>query len=241
MRSFLKKNLLAIFVCLAATFAIASATTITRPYSAADYAGGTKAVGTKVNAEFQSIVDWINGGNISSTNIATSGVATTNIASFSVTSAKIDAGAVSLSKLAASSISVTSSSSAYSITSATPATITNLSTTFTASGRPIRVSLEPVPSHYISGGNQTYGSYIQPSGTAGDQNAIFFVRDASTAAHFPLKTAISGANTPRYPCSVADYTETGLISGVTYTYYAKASADAGTLSVINCRLVVREW
>ncbi len=254
MRDFLKKNLLAILVCLFAAFTYASASTITRPYSAADYAGGTKAVGAKVNAEFASIVSWLNGGNIGSDNIATGGVATANIASFAVTTAKLNGGAVTLDKLEAAHIYVTSSSSvSQAAAQPTPAVITNLSTTFTATGRPVNVSLEAYPAPYILNGVTTYGSGVTAiaDGTIGASGAIFFVRDSSTTAHFPILNFVSsgiavGAPTYTaipYQCADFHYTEIGLTSGVSYTFSAKASSVNGSSSVIvlNCRLVVREW
>jgi len=57
----------------------ANATTIVRPYGASDYAGGAKAVGSKVDSEFDTIVNWLNGGNIASGNIAAFGVLKTNL------------------------------------------------------------------------------------------------------------------------------------------------------------------
>lgn len=248
MRNFLKNNALAILVCLVTVGTFASATTITRPYGASDYAGGTKAVGTKVNAEFASIVAWLNGGNISSENIATSGVATSNIASFAVTTAKIANQNVTFAKLEAPKISVTSSSSAYVLAeSPTPATVTNLSTTFTASGRPITVALEPVPSSYQLEGVTYYDGYVSGSNNAAT-SALFFVRDGSTTAHFYLRPiTVTGPlyDYRVYPCSSFRYTETALVQGEEYTFAVKVStgvaAGDDAAFVYNCRLVVREW
>jgi len=241
--NFFKHNLLSILVCLSLCAAYASATTLTRPYGSTDYAGGQKAVGSKVNTEFDTIVNWLNGGNISSTYIATGGIATANIASFAITNAK----------LATSTLTVTSSSSVYTTTSNVPATVTNLSTTYTSTGRPLAISLEAYPGTYVLGGVNTYASGVLPisSGTNASAGSLFFVKDSSTTAHFPLfnmltSGVVGGAtayNAIPYQCADFKYTETGLTSGVTYTFELKASAYSGSsdgVSVINCRLVVRE-
>lgn len=251
MRKILQKSLLWLIPLLVAIYTYAAlATTITRPYSSSDYAGGTKAVGAKVNAEFQNIVSWLNGGNISSDNIATSGVATANIASFAVTTAKILDANVTLAKLESSHISVTSSSSLYQTLSEVPATVTNLSTTFTPSGRPITVALEPVAATYQNGGITRYDGFVSGGNIAsGNGNdAIFFVRDSSTTAHWQfLPVSLGGGAWARqtYPCAAFRYTETGLTSGVSYTFALKASTglsgSVSTVTVANCRLVVREW
>lgn len=242
MRNFLKNNALAILVCLAAMGTFASATTITRPYGASDYAGGTKAVGAKVNAEFASIVAWLNSGNIDSTNIATSGVATANIQALAVTTAKIANLSVTPGKLEAANIKVTSSSSLYTLTNTvTPATVTNLSTTFTPSGlRPLSIRLENNVGNYVFSGNSIPSGLIEVAGagalTVG--NNLFFVKDGSTTVHFPIALT-SGT---RVPCSMFNYTEFSPSAG-TYTYALKASngntSDTG-ISVVNCRLVVEE-
>lgn len=210
--------------------------TITRPYSSADYAGGQKAVGAKVNAEFQSIVDWLNGGNIGPTNIATQGVATSNLADGSVTLAKM-AGAC------CGYPTVTNSSSAFSSSTnagVTPVTVSNLSTTFTSHGRAIYVGLEPNLSTYLLNNNQTFGSYIAVvGGSNGVFSNLFFVRNTSTTAHFNITTF---SNNTGYTCSDFHYTEDALAAG-TYTFSVKVSSYANlasSIAVFNCRLVVRE-
>lgn len=241
MRNFLKNNALAILVCLFAVATVGSATTITRPYGSSDYAGGTKAVGSKVNAEFANIVAWINGGNISSDNIATAGVATANLASFVVTEAKIAAYAVTPGKLSVRNLKITSSSSLFTLSNTvTPATITNLSTTIVASGlRPLSVRLENNPGTYVSSGVNREAGGVETVGanalTVGSN--IFFVRDSTTTAHWPI--ALTAGS--RVPCNFS-YTET-TPPAATYTFTVKASngdASATGLAIFNCRLVVEE-
>lgn len=236
MRNFLKHNLLSILVCLSVMTVISSATTLTRPYGASDYAGGTKAVGSKVNAEFANIVSWLNNGNIATDNIATGGVATANIASLAVTTAKINNGAVTKAKLDTANLKVTGSSSVYALTGTlVPATITNLSTTFVSNGRPVSVRMEPNPGSYLNSGATLITSFVSTDTAGGN---IFFLRDSSTTAHFNITI-----DHESHPCSMFSYTELLLTSGNTYTFTAKASLTAvlnGTVNVVNCRLVVEE-
>lgn len=233
MRNFLKHNFLVIGMLLCGFAAFSLANTITRPYGSSDYAGGQKAVGAKVNAEFQSIVDWLNGGNIGSTNIATGGVATANLADGSVTIAKM-AGACCGYPV------ITASSSAFSMTGTVPVTVSNLSTTITTNGRAVRVALEPAPGTYLLNNAQVYGSYVAVIGGAnGTFSNIFFVNNGATTAVFNINTF---SNNTAFQCSDFSYTENLLPAG-TYTFALKASAYqnvAPQLQVFNCRLVVRE-
>lgn len=233
MRNFFKQNLLAIAVCMTVVATLGSATTITRPYTSSDYAGGQKAVGAKVNAEFQSIVNWLNGANIDSTNLAVSGVASTNIAS----------GAVTPSKLSALNYKITDTSSLYSLTgTVVPAVVTNLSTTFTSNGRPARISLVPNTSQYMVLGTMTWGSGILPVLNNAGSIAGFFVKDGSTTAHYVLDDGLTATDSAWKQCSSFSYVETSLTSGQTYTFAFKASITPSTqiVYVVNCRLVVEE-
>lgn len=246
MRTFLKNNALAILVCLFAVGSFASATTITRPYGAGDYAGGTKAVGSYVNAEFANIVSWLNNGNITATNIGTGGVATANIASYAVTTAKIVDAAVTKVKLSAANLAVTSASSLYVLSNTTlAATITGLSTTITTSLRPVRVSLEANPGTYRSGTADLWPSYVNASGYNSNLGStLFFVRDGSTTASFLVTSNSTLVDTPMHPCSGFSYTDFEPVAlGGTFSYSVKAANNAAagsTLQVVNCRLVVEE-
>ena len=236
MMKFTKRYLPLIAAVIAGSWAVsAPATTLVRPYGSSDYAGGQRAVGSKVNSEFDTIVNWLNGANIDSTNIYAGGIATSNYA----------AGSVTLAKLAASTLTVTATSSDYQTTgSVTPATVTNLSTTFTSTGRPILVSLEANPATYLSGGVPFFGSFVrQYSNPSGTSDALFFVRDSTTTAYFFLSN-ITGAATitdKRSDCGSFHYTEYNLPAG-TYSFAVKVglAATTNTVFVTNCRLVVRE-
>lgn len=89
MRNFLKNNFFSLLVCLSALGALSFADTYVRPYGPTNYAAGTRAVGSVVNSEFESLKNWLNGGNISSENIAALGIATSNIQDDAVTPAKM--------------------------------------------------------------------------------------------------------------------------------------------------------
>jgi hypothetical protein len=235
MRNFLKHNFLILLVLFFGYAALTLAGTYVRPYGTSDYAGGQKAVGPKVNAEFAGITAFLNGGNLGSTNLSAQGVATSNIADAAVTVAKLGAG----------NLVVTDSSSNYQATgSVTPFSVTNLSTTITTTGRNVLVSLEPYPGTYLNGGSATFGSFVrQFSSPSGTSSALFFVRDSTTTGYFFLSNIVGAATISdmRNQCSDFHYHETNLAAG-TYTFTVKVGLAAVTDSVFvnNCRLVVKE-
>lgn len=239
MRNFLKQNflfVLGLFFGYAA-LEMSFGSTFVRPYGTPDYAGGQKAVGAKVNAEFQALSDFLNGGNIGSTNIATGGVATANLAANSVT----------VAKMLTENLLVTASSSAFSITTAggAPVTVTNLSTTITTTGRSVYVGLEPAPATYLLSNIQTFGSYVMAitSTAAVNEDVLFFVKDGSTTAHFDIAGENSNTEKIQLPCSSFHYIDAASLGNAgTYTYAVKVSQrqDADAVRVFNCRLVVRE-
>lgn len=245
MREFLKRNALALGVlfCGYAVFSLAQAGTFTRTYGSSDYAGGQKAVGSKINTEFNDLANFLNGGNIG----------TANLEALGVTTAKVATGAITPAKIASSNLKVTSSSSAYAMSSVVPATITNLSTTYTSNGRPVYIGLEAAPATYLSSLVATYGSSVTTTAdpVKAFAGAIYFVTDSSTTAHFPLWNLVSSGiavGAPAYTgipyrCADFHYTDSSMTSGVTYTISAKVSAattSTAVVSVTNCRLVVRE-
>lgn len=248
MKQFLKHNFLILLVLFFGYAAYALANTITRPYTSADYAGGQKAVGSKVNAEFDTIVNWLNGGNISSANIQGGGVATSNIASQAVTSSLIANGNVGFTQLAASNLKITSSSSAFSFTNLYSQVVNNLSTTITVTGtRPVRVSLDAAPATYLLSGSQVYGSYVTfqnsvahgASGT--DWAALWFVRDGSTTAHFAQTIGKTNTSDVYQPCSSFWFIDQPAAGAHTYSVSATSAGSVqDTALIYNCRLVVRE-
>lgn len=216
MRNFFKHNFLSILVCLCVTAALASATTINRPYGSSDYAGGAKAVGAKVNAEFDNIVDWLNGGNISSGNIAALGVQGVNLFA---------------------NFKITSSSSYFTMTSPTAATITNLSTTITTSGRPVHVSLQGAGESYMINGTSTLRSFLMSGDGMWNAANMLFMRDSSTVS----QQTINYNNGLLYKDTCSSYAHMDHPSAGTYTYTAKVFSGAGSqVTVGGCKLVVRE-
>ena len=233
MRNTLRKEGLLI-VCLVLAFWTSAAlgVTYTRPYGPSDYAGGAKAVGPEVNAEFQGITSFLNGQNIDCTNIVPGGVCNGAFGALSVNQNNIALGAVGAAQLATSNLVVSSSSSAFfnASGSGVPVAVTNLSASITVSGlRPLRVGLEPNPGLYVSSNNTVYFSEIYSS-VAGVAS-VFILRGSSTTS-----LSYPGDNTHPEPCSALSYTETSLGAG-TYTYSVYVGGQAG---VYNCRLVLQE-
>ena len=238
MRNFLKQNFLVMLVLFFGYAAIALASTYVRPYSSTDYLGGQKAVGAKVNAEFQAISDFLNGGNIGSTNIAALGVATSNI----------NDAAVTFAKLAASNLKVTGTSSAFSITNSYSQAVTNLSTTITTVGaRPVTVKLEAAGGTYLLSGASKYDSYVafqnaSAHGSPGtDFAALWIVRDGSTVAHYASEIGKTGTSEVYKACSAFSFTDQPAAGSHTYSVYVTSAGSLqDTALVYNCRLVVRE-
>lgn len=215
---FLKNNLIAIVVSLVTFGALSFATTITRPYGPTDYAGGQKAVGTKVDAEFQNIVTWLNTGNISSINI--------------------EAGGVSNENRSDSNFKVTSGSSLYQNTGSIAA-IDNLSTVLSTYGRPVLVRLEAANEAFLISSVSTTVGYVTSDDSGGDGSFVAIQRDGSTIALQPIPYA--GASNENYsPCS--GYTFLDTPSEGEYTYSVSVESNPGiTATVAGCRLSVTEF
>lgn len=223
--NFLKNNLVAIVVSLLTFGALATANTITRPYGPPDYAGGQKAVGAKVNAEFENITTWLNTGNISSLNIASGGVETINIAD----------GAVTPEKLSALNITITDASSYFTTTSTTQQDVTNLSGSITTNGRAVVVEMIPTDTQYPYddglGNVNTLSSWYEAPTT--DDGHVLLIKDSSTLVDYRVNTGTG-------PCSAFSYVDD--VSAGTYTYKVAIRTDAGLGAIVvsGCKLVIRE-
>lgn len=228
MRNFLKSNLLSILVCLITFCGLSFASTLTRPYGASDYAGGAKAVGAKVNSEFDTIVNWLNGGNIESGNIASLGVATANLANGSVTNIK----------RGSANVTVSTSSSLFQNTGAL-ANVTNLTAAITTFGRPVLVRLEPAGTAYLVSNVSTTIGAVYASNSSGQGSYLTIVKDSSTLVKQPI--AYMGASSERFsPCSSFSYLDTPVAG--TYTYKIAVESESGvTATVSGCRLSVVEF
>lgn len=215
MKNFLKNNLLSVLVTLSFCFTWASATTISRPYTSADYAGGAKAVGSKVNTEFQSIVDWLNGGNISTGNIADLGV--------------------TKAKLAALGQQASSSSGVFNSISTDATSVTNLSASITTIGRPVMVMLQSATT--IHGG---YIGFRNPTTNAPSGN-VALIRDSSTVSlHVLTAGTFSSGGSTYVPCSAVSYMDTPSAGTYTYSVKIKSIVNSTTGVVEYCKLVVYE-
>jgi len=193
---------------------LAFATSFTRPYGASDYAGGAKAVGTKVNAELAYISSWLNGGNIATGNIANLGVSNSN--------------------LAASNIKFTDGSGTFFVTGATTlAQIPNLSTTITTVGRPVQIQLQSVATTI---GRGDYG-YLYTAGGTGEAH-LFLINGSATVMSqwYPDTTGAI------HRCSDFNYID--YPSAGTQTYSVKLSQTENVpnfaFTMGGCKLVVRE-
>jgi hypothetical protein len=203
---------------------IAYATSFTRPYGASDYAGGAKAVGDKVNAEFAYISSWLNGGNIATGNVADLGIATDNIAD----------GAVTADKLADVNIKFTGSSGEYYITGDnTLAQITNLSTTITTTGRPVQLMLQSVATTIGAG---DYG-YLYTGGNGGEAH-VFLMNGSATvmSQHYPDETGVV------HRCTDFNYIDSPAAGTQTYSVKVtvRETVPPYAFAMGGCVLVVRE-
>lgn len=197
---------------------LAFATSFTRPYGASDYAGGAKAVGAKVNAEFAYISSWLNGGNIATGNIAAFGVANTN--------------------LAMPNLGITTSSSSFSGQGPNLVSVTNLSTTITTVGRPVEIRLQNAYDLVTISSSQTTidGVYSDDTTSTRPGSSVMFIRDSATVSR--MAVPYKGTNVYN-PCSSYSYIDQP--SSGTYTYAVKVSnSGSNSTFVYNCRLVVRE-
>lgn len=208
---------------------VAFAGTIVRPYGPSDYAGGAKAVGSKVNSEFATIASFINGKNIASDNITDLGVNTANINTGAVTKIK-----------QTSNYGITGSSGTYTnnyLASIDLIQVTNLSTTITTSGsKPVLIGLYPEQN-----GSAFGRLYFDNAGDTSNIGRLWLLRDSSTTGAAHLLNAGSG-NIGSNSCGSFSYIDTP-VSG-TYVYSVRLSAvfssATPSASVFNCKLVVQE-
>lgn len=213
---------------------LALAGTYVRPYGPSDYAGGAKAVGSKVNSEFADIASFLNGKNIASSNITSLGVTTDNLAAGSVTTVKLSPN-----------YGVTAGSGLMTILgSTTLRQITNLSTTFTSYGKPVHLQLVPDAGGGTCGSTLSYISFTYAAGSS-LQAGLYMISDSSTTFKYNYVNGITSASTVTeyYPCSMISHW--AVPDPGSYTYSVKYSAVAGGafdgVSFCNCKLVVQEF
>lgn len=217
--NFFKNNLVAMIVALFAFGGLSLATTYNRPYDSTDYAGGTKAVGAYVNAEFQGLTDFLNAGNLSSINIANGGIATANIAGGAVTPAK-------MARLHAATDSITGTPFT---TVSTTATVTGLEFSITTSGRPVFISMRGIN---ILGGTG-YFAVVSDTSTSVLGNVYLYVDGVELTRNRIGGTVPSGqggvSNRFFYPPSAFNFIHNPVAG--TYTYSIRVSVDDATSSI----------
>jgi hypothetical protein len=249
MKNFLKNNLIAIFVCSFLVSTFAGAGVVTRIY---EFSGGTKAVATQVNAEFDNIVDFINGGNIASNNIAALGITAANINSSAVTTAKIadlavttgkladgavtDAklsisaltttliadGAVTRPKQAALTINKSGTVAIFTSTSTSFTDVTGLTVSITSTGRPIWVGLVCVHS------SSPCSVYATNAASTNVEAEIKLLRDSVSIMNtYLLATGTFASNSQmRTPAGTIWYIDEPAAG--TYTYKIQVAVQSGT-------------
>lgn len=147
---------------------------------------------------------------VTAAKIAADAVTTVKILNSNVTTAKIADGAVTQAKRAALGQAITSSSSNFLSNSTTYAGVTNLSQSFTSTGRPVMVILQP---QEASGGNI--------SGLTITSNAyLAFYRDSSLLVEWPIE----GTGNQRL-WGAMSYVD--IVGAGTYTYNVQVKNAAG--------------
>lgn len=212
MRNFLKNNLISVAVCLMALGALSFADTYVRPYGATNYAAGTRAIGSVVNAEFESIKNWLNGGNISSENIAALGVATANI----------DDGAVTPVKMARlTPVDNTGSTLPFTASGSCPTTGGAL--TITTSGRPVYLNFRS----NSSGSRFRMVTSLETIAESGDLGSrVEILRDGSSVFTFVTSRAavdVLGAGPWEWSWPSSSFSVIDNPTAGTYTYQVRVT------------------
>lgn len=196
-----------------------------------DFESGTPAEADDVDAEFDNILDAING-NLSSENIVAQGIATSDVASRSITRPK----------MADLEEEISNSSEAAERSSATAGNVPNLSANITVDHRPVWVGLQ------AAGGDSSPGfvSYRNNGGGATSDSAyIAFNRNLSAVSKNAITSRdITNSTNDAYislPCSAFWFLDDPGSGPHNYTAtFRVATSDSGIIKVENCKLVVFE-
>lgn len=154
-----------------------------------------------------------------------------------VNTAKLLDGAVTQAKRAALNEQVSSSCSNYTMASATPADVTNLSVTITTTGRPVWVGL------IHDGGTQ--GGFVSVA-TAGEQpiGSLTIYRGVTIVGFIDLESRVnsSGSVFTRVKSPIGAVNTIDVPAAGTYTYKITAVSDGAghTLSVFGAKLIAFE-
>lgn len=148
-----------------------------------------------------------------------------------IDTANIANGAITGSKLAALGQQLSSSSGAYTSSSAAYVVITNLSESITTTGRPVRIELIP-------DGASSTPSYIGSTRSAGATTSTNFkiVRDGSTdVAVYNLHSTATGATVTEIFVPPGTISTVDPVAAGTYAYTVQMSVQSGSLG--SCNLV----
>jgi hypothetical protein len=162
--------------------------------------------------------------------IADLNVTTAKLADLSVTSDKIADGAITQSKRAALNIVTSGTAAGFSSTSTPFVDVTNLSLSFTSSGRPVLISLESDSS--------TFGS-INFSGAGTSVGSVRILRGATVI----YSTAIgsnSGTSQFLFPASMINAIDTPLASTNVYKVQVSVPSTSTIIGVNGVKLVAYE-
>lgn len=196
-----------------------------------EFEAGTPVVASDLNAEFDNILDAING-NLSSENLVTDAVATDDLASYSVTKAK----------LGPFGQQVSSSSEVAERGAELVANVANMVANITVSHRPVWVGLQPADGT-SSPGSVTYRN--NGTGATNNKAIIGFKRDLATVnqSGFTSRNITAPTNDTyiSLPCSSFWFLDDPGSGAHNYTAtFRVATADDGIVIVENCKLVVFE-
>lgn len=172
---------------------------------------------------------------VTAAKIANTTITAAKIANATITTTQISATAgIIKSQMAALGQQVASSSSTFSMSSVTPATVTNQSVSITTLGRPVRIKLQ-------SDGSGQYSELVL-SRAANAMYATFQIKRDGSEIHRE-RFGSSAAGTMKLPPSVIDFIDTGA-SAASHTYtlvcFVSDAADSETIAVSYCTLIAYE-
>jgi hypothetical protein len=167
-------------------------------------------------------------GGITNAKMAANSVGTSNIIDLNVTTAKIADGAVTKAKQASVGQQISGGSGAYTTSSSTDTTVTNLSVTITTIGRPVQLALIAD----ISG-----ESWMGVSGTVGICYVSIY-RDSSAIAVSRLRPSDGGSNL-EIPVSGINHLDPVGVGTWNYTIQVRCTAGA-TIHMEYAKLVAYE-
>jgi hypothetical protein len=166
---------------------------------------------------------------ITSNKLNTDAVTTAKVLDAAITTPKLADGSVTKAKLAAVGQQVSTSCGIFN-TAAPGGAVTNLSVSYTTTGRPVKLSLVP------DGSGDVAMLVFNPLAASMQNAEIQFLQGATILARQGVGQFQNGHG---LPASAFSHTEYGLAAG-TYTFSVKAICDIGGIGVYSVKLVVQE-